>query len=92
MAQDGQAAAGIATKQKRALEKPASEVAAEFIPLATCDDPECLDEAVVVRMALSSDALLMLGIPLDGDRASGPVLADVVLGSDGVPYGIRFVD
>lgn len=78
--------------QKLAREKPASEEATEFIPLATCDDPECLDEAVVVRMALSSDALLMLGIPADGDRASGPVLADVVLGSDGVPYGIRFVD
>ena len=78
--------------QKVVRETPPSELAADFIPLATCDDPECLDEAVVVRMALSSDALLMLGIPVDGDRASGPVLADIVLGSDGVPYGIRFVD
>jgi hypothetical protein len=88
MAQLGQHAAQTARERKLGAERPDTE----FIPLATCDDPECLDEAVVVRVALSSEALLTFGIPVGSDFASGPLLADIVLGSDGVPYGIRFVD
>jgi hypothetical protein len=60
--------------------------------LGNCEDTDCLDEAVLVRVALSSEALLMFGIPVDSDYASGPVEADVVLRSDGLPYAIRFVD
>lgn len=86
-----EAARGRAT-QRMALDTPAPELATDWIPLGACDDPECVDEAVLVRVRLSSEALLMFGIPVDSDYASGPVLADLVLGRDGVPYAIRFVD
>jgi hypothetical protein len=78
--------------RKVALDKLRRAVAADFIPLGTCDDPGCMDEAVLVRVALPSETLLMLGLPVDSDFASGPLEADVVLGSDGVPYAIRFVN
>jgi len=77
---------------KVALETPVPELTTDWISLGACDDAECADEAVLVRMTLSSETLLMFGIPVDSDFASGTVLADVVLGSDGVPYAIRFVD
>ena len=77
---------------KVALDKLRREVATDFIPLGTCDDPGCMDEAVLVRLALPSETLLALGLPVDGDFASEALVADVVLGPDGVPYAIRFVN
>jgi hypothetical protein len=77
---------------KVALNTLRRQVATDFIPLGTCDDPGCMDEAVLVRLALPSETLLMLGLPVDNDFASGALMADVVLGPDGVPYAIRFVN
>jgi hypothetical protein len=82
----------------RSLEKAppddsAGELTTDFIPLGTCDDSQCMDEATLVRVALPSDALLAFGLGMDNDSArEGFVQADVALGSDGVPFAIRFVD
>jgi hypothetical protein len=52
-----------------------------------------MDEATLVRVTLPAEALLAFGLALDNDYApEGYVQADVALGSDGVPFAIRFVD
>jgi hypothetical protein len=52
-----------------------------------------MDEAVLVRVTLPAEALLVFGLPINNDWVAGEsVEADVVLGSDGVPSAIRFVN
>ena len=69
------------------------EQATDFIPLRACDVPECYDEAMLVRVTLPADSLQLFGLPMGGDYASDdPVEADVVLGSDGLPFAIRVVN
>jgi hypothetical protein len=66
-----------------------------FIPLASCDDSQCLDEVTLVRVTLPAEARLAFGVGSDSDNdfaAEESVQADVALGSDGVPFAIRFVD
>jgi hypothetical protein len=66
-----------------------------FIPLATCDDSQCLDEVTLVRVTLPAEARLAFGVGSDSDNdyaAEESVQADVALGSDGIPFAIRFVD
>jgi hypothetical protein len=77
--------------QRTALNASAGEVMTGFIPLGTCDDPECMDEATLVRVTLPAEALQMFGLPMNNDNPEAPVEADVILGSDGVPSAIRFV-
>ena len=89
----GAQAASHGRAERAALDESASEVTTDFIPLGTCDDSECMDEAVLVRVTLPAEALLAFGLPINNDWVAGDsVEADVVLGSDGVPSAIRFVN
>lgn len=87
----GAQANSLLRSQSTALNASAGEVTTGFIPLGTCDDPGCMDEATLVRVTLPAEALLMFGFPMNGDNPEAPVEADVALGSDGVPLAIRFV-
>jgi hypothetical protein len=52
-----------------------------------------MDEVTLVRVTLPAEALLAFGLGMDNDFAmEGFVQADVALGSDGVPFAIRFVE
>ena len=76
-----------------ALDDSAGELTTDFIPLGTCDDSQCMDEATLVRVTLPADAPLAFGLALDNDYGpEGSVQADVALANDGVPFAIRFVD
>ena len=89
----GAQAASHGRAERAALDESASEVTTDFIPLGTCDDSECMDEAMLVRVTLPAEALLVFGLPINNDWVAGEsVEADVVLGSDGVPSAIRFVN
>jgi hypothetical protein len=69
------------------------EVTTDFISLGTCDDSQCMDEATLVRVTLPAEALMAFGLGTDNDYATeGFVQADVALGSNGVPFAIRFVN
>jgi len=71
----------------------ASELTTDFISLGTCDDSQCTEEATLVRVALPAEAMLAFGIEPGNDYSpEGSVLADVALGSNGVPFAIRFVN
>jgi hypothetical protein len=79
--------------ESAALDESASEVTTDFISLGTCDDYQCMDDATLVRVTLPAEALLAFGLALDNDYApEALVQADVALGSDGVPFAIRFVN
>ena len=89
----GAQAASQGRAERAALDESANEVTTDFIPLGTCDDSECMDEAMLVRVTLPADALLAFGLPMDNDYATEELVqADVALGSDGVPLAIRFVN
>ena len=76
-----------------ALGEPAREMTTDFLSLGTCDDSQCLEEATLVRVALPAEALLAFGLEMDNEYAPDAwVQADVALGSNGVPFAIRFVN
>jgi hypothetical protein len=62
-----------------------------FLPVAYAASMEDLDSAPIVRMALPREALLAFGWPLSDETETRAVMADVVLGPDGVARAIRFV-
>jgi hypothetical protein len=79
--------------ERAALDESASELTTDFISLGTCDDSQCMEEATLVRVTLPAEALLAFGLGAGNDYApEGSVQADVALGSNGVPFAIRFVD
>jgi hypothetical protein len=68
------------------------EAATEFLPLMYRDVP--MSESRIVRLEVSRDALIMFGLSgVDTIARSSPetVLADVVVGEDGLARAIRFV-
>jgi hypothetical protein len=74
-------------------DESASEATTDFISLGTCDDSQCMEEATLVRVALPAEALLAFGLGMDNEYAPDALVqADVALGSNGVPFAIRFVN
>jgi hypothetical protein len=66
------------------------EVTTDFMPL-TYGGLSQSEGAQVVRVELPRSALQSLGLPMNAERASERVKADVLLGHDGVARAIRFV-
>ena len=69
--------------------KARPEIATAFIPVSYGVGPG--EPASMVRVRLPRSALLSFGLPMNAERASEPVIADVLLGEDGVARAIRFV-
>jgi len=85
--------AQVRHSQQSVREDSASEPTTDFISLGTCDDSQCMEEATLVRVALPADALLAFGLEMDNEYAADALVqADVALGSNGVPFAIRFVN
>ncbi len=85
--------AHIRNPQRPVPEESASETTTDFISLGTCDDSQCMEEATLVRVALPAEALLAFGLGVDNGYAPDALVqADVALGSNGVPFAIRFVN
>ena len=71
---------------------PRREVTTAFMPLAYSSVP--MTEGHVVRMEVPRASLVSFGlVPADGidSAASGKVLADVIVGDDGLARAVRFV-
>ncbi len=66
-----------------------AELVTEFIPLVYDDAP--IESAQVVRVKLSRSSLAALGLPVDSERATEPVKADVIVSQDGVARAVRLV-
>jgi hypothetical protein len=67
------------------------EVAASFIALAGEGELVPLESGQVLRVELSASTLISMGLPILAEDVSKPVLADLLLGQDGMARAIRFV-
>ena len=68
-----------------------SEIVTDFLPLTYASNLSQLNDGQVVRVQLPRAALQSFGLPMNAERASERVTADVLLGYDGVARAIRFV-
>ena len=75
------------------LNRPAAagEIATDFIPLMNRETLAQMDGGQVMRVELPRSALMSFGLPMDMERASERIKADVVVGNDGLARAIRFV-
>jgi|ERR1051326_7088928 anti-sigma factor ChrR (cupin superfamily) len=62
-----------------------------FIGLPFSDGALPLADATIVRVDLSAEELRLAGVRVDGERADATIQADLLIGLDGLPRGIRFV-
>jgi hypothetical protein len=67
------------------------EVATKFYALPDADIFAPVEDATVIRVQLPRSAMRMVGLPVNEDRASERIRADVVLGQDGIARAVRFV-
>src|SRR5206468_4097419 len=63
----------------------------DFLPVQQGDGWTPLDGGRLVRVGLPRTALRAFGLPMDEERASEQVQADVMLSNDGLLRAIRFV-
>jgi hypothetical protein len=68
-----------------------SEVVTAFFPLGYESAPNLQDGGQLVRVELPRAAVARFGLPVNMDRTSERVKADVLVGSDGLAQAIRFV-
>jgi len=82
--------------EPRALQQDAvvqaDETAADFYPLPDADGLPPVESAMVVRVQLPVSSLESIGFPVNQDRDSDPVEAEVLLGQDGLARGVRLVE
>jgi type II secretory pathway pseudopilin PulG len=86
----GQAARRQVPPPNRAEQGNEPDEEASFIPLPYGVGMAPLTEAEVIRVEIPSGALEQAGLPAT-TTASQPVVADVLIGEDGVPRAIRIV-
>jgi len=67
------------------------EIATDFIPLMNRETLAEMDGGQVMRVELPRSALMSFGLPMDMERATERIKADVVVGNDGLARAIRFV-
>ena len=68
-----------------------AEVATQFMPMPDASILAPIESGRVVRVRIPRSAMLEFGLPINENRASELVRADVVLGEDGLARAIRFV-
>jgi len=68
-----------------------NEVATDFIPLGYLNPASFQDGGQIVRVEVPRTTMASFGFPVNMDRYNERVKADVLLGVDGVPHAIRFV-
>jgi hypothetical protein len=84
--------------ERRRARKPAQrsatsgeELTTEFIALANEGELVPLESGRVLRVELSASTLISMGLPITTEDVSKPLLADLLVGQDGMARAIRFV-
>ncbi len=85
--------AKAAPRRSRALDLKANdqELASEFIPLTLAADEQAMANGTLVRLEMSRDKLIAMGLPLQVEGGRQTVNAEVMMGDNGVAYAIRVV-
>lgn len=68
-----------------------SEKLTDFFLLRYGDDHKPMGSGGVIRVQMPRSALITLGFPVNVERADEPVMADLLIGEDGLARAIRFV-
>jgi hypothetical protein len=68
-----------------------AEVATDFMPLGYLNPALLQDGGQIVRVEVPRTTMASFGLPVNMDRYNERVKADVLVGVDGVPHAIRFV-
>jgi hypothetical protein len=68
------------------------DTAAGFYQLPDAEALPPVESAMVVRVQLPMASLELIGYPINQDRASERVEAEVLLGQDGLARGVRLVE
>ena len=68
------------------------EATAGFYPLPDAEALPPVESAMVVRVQMPMASLELIGFPINQDRASDRVEAEVLLGQDGLARGVRLVE
>ncbi len=79
------------TSKKEAPREQPDAFAEGFVPLPYADTYGPLEAGEIVRVQLGSAALESLGFSVAGADAGQQVLADVLVGQDGLPRAVRLV-
>jgi hypothetical protein len=90
----GASPAEVADGSSVALNAPASTddaAAGDFVSVPYTEEIGPDDEAMVVRVQMTRESLAQLGFPVDEVHGSDWVRADVLVGQDGWPRGVRIV-
>lgn len=86
----------VAAERRRTQPAPRREVASiedtEFIALAGENQLVPLESGQVLRVELPASTLISMGLRITAEDVSKPVLADLLVGQDGLPRAIRFVE
>jgi len=77
--------------QSKGDSTPRREIATDFLPLPIGYSLPMTEGGQVMRVQLPRTALSSFGLPVDFNRASEFIKADVVIGNDGIARAIRFV-
>ena len=91
LARQARRAARPRVRPKPAAPPAAKEVATGFFPLDEASSLSPIESAQVVRVRVPRATLARFGLPVNQDRISEPVKADVVFAQDGIARAIRFV-
>ncbi|MGI9165094.1 MAG: hypothetical protein ACR2G5_01670 [Pyrinomonadaceae bacterium] len=67
------------------------EIVTDFLPVGYASPLSLQDGGQIVRVELPRSALASFGLPVNLNRANERVKADVLVGTDGQPRAIRFV-
>ncbi len=81
----------VSVRRSRPRRAVRSEVVSQFYPLPDADMLVPLEYGTVVRMELPRSALRVAGFPVNENRFSERIEADVLLGQDGLARAVRFV-
>jgi hypothetical protein len=86
-----------ATENPKAAEAPTTsrpdpqEITTDFLPVMYGGNLAPIESGHVVRVELPRSALVSVGLPMNAERADERVVADVLVGQDGLARAIRFV-
>jgi hypothetical protein len=87
---DREAIASSATKNSTTADSN-TEIATEFLPLGYGNTLNLQDGGQIVRVEMPRSTLVSFGLPVNMNRASERVKADLLVGVDGSARAIRFV-
>ena len=75
--------------QARPVKRQPREIVTQFFPLLDVAPP--FERGELLRVTVPASTMRKVGLPVNEDRLSDPVYADVLVGQEGLARAIRFV-